>query len=58
VDVSPQVAGRLGRELVELPLPSFHGYAFDGTKARDSLRFEAHYAVSDMLDEAYATRIA
>lgn len=54
IELSPLVAGRLGRRTVELPLTDFHAYEFDGSKARRMLGFEPRHSIRDMLDEALA----
>ena len=54
VDVSSSVAEKLGRTLVEVPLPDFHSYTFDISKAQKLLNFTPEHSIQSVLAEAFA----
>lgn len=54
VDHSPTVAQRLGRPMVEVPLESFHSYAFDLSRTQEALGYRPAYGIDTVLEEALA----
>ena len=56
IEMSKVVAEKLGRTIVNVPLPSFHSYTFDLTKSRNLLKYEPDHSIESVVAEALAAR--